>query len=77
MQAPDADHLFRSDAELNKDAARQAKALRLKDAGGPVKLASKPLDMAVRREKNGREVAYVSESGFTARKLDVQVLRFK
>lgn len=73
MQAPDADHLFRSDGELDKDAARQAKASRLKDAGDPIKLASKPLDMAVRREK-GKDVAYVAESGFAARKVDIQVL---
>lgn len=72
MQTADTDQLFRTDAELDREAARSAKAARLHDAGDPIRLSSKPLDLAV-SNSNANEV-YVAESGFTARKIDVQVL---
>ena len=77
MQAPNADHLFRSDAELEKDAKRQEKAVRTAKAGDPITLGSKPLDLVIRasRDAAGATIshAYIAESGFQVRKLNLEV----
>lgn len=73
MQAQNTDTLFQSDAELAKSAARQDKALRTARAGTPIKLSSKPLDLAIRPRKGGSPTAFIAESGFTARNLDLKV----
>ena len=77
MQAPNAEHLFRSDAELEKDARRQEKAVRTAKAGDPITLGSKPLDLVIRatRDAAGRTIshAYIAESGFQVRKLNLEV----
>ena len=77
MQAPNADHLFRSDAELEKDARRQEKAVRTAKAGDPITLGSKPLDLIIRvsRDAAGTTTshAYIAESGFQVRKLNLEV----
>lgn len=77
MQAPNADHLFRSDAELVKDAKRQEKAVRTAKAGDPITLSSKPLDLVIRASCDAAGTttshAYIAESGFQVRKLNLEV----
>lgn len=73
MQAENTDTLFQTDAELAKSAARQEKALRTARAGAPIKLSSKPLDLSIRPRKGGPPTAFIAESGFTARNVDLQV----
>lgn len=73
MQATNTDTLFQSDAELAKSAARQEKAARTARTGSPIKLSSKPLDLAIRPRKSGSPTAFVAESGFTARNIDLKV----
>lgn len=73
MQAESTDTLFQSDAELAKSAARQEKAVRTARTGVPIKLSSKPLDLAIRPRKGGSPTAFVAESGFTARNVDFKV----
>lgn len=76
MQAPNADHLFRSDAELEKDARRQEKAVRTAKAGDPITLGSKPLDLVIRASCDTAGTttshAYIAESGFQVRKLNLE-----
>ncbi|KAK9897903.1 WD40 repeat-like protein [Cystobasidium minutum MCA 4210] len=72
MQADSTDTLFQSDAELAKSAARQEKAARTARAGSPIKLSSKPLDLAIRPRKGAAPTAFVAESGFTARNIDLK-----
>jgi hypothetical protein len=68
MQAKSSANLFRTDADLDRDAARAAKHARSKDAGAPITLASKPLALLV----DGDD-AWVAESGFVVRRLDLRV----
>lgn len=77
MQAENTDTLFQSDAELAKSAARQEKAVRTARTGAPIKLSSKPLDLAIRPRKGGSPTAFVAESGFTARNIDLKVCIWK
>lgn len=76
MQATTTDTLFQSDAELAKSAARQDKAVRTARAGKPIKLSSKPLDLVIRPRKGGSPTAFLAESGFSARNIDLEVISY-
>lgn len=69
MQAESSANLFRTDADLVRDAARAAKLAGTdSELGAPIALASKPLALLV----NGDD-AWVAESGFVVRRLDLRV----
>lgn len=53
MQTDSADYLFQSDAQLASRAARTDKAARLENAGEPIKVASKILDLLIDDEEGG------------------------
>lgn len=72
MQTASTDNLFQTDAEIEKAAARQAKSVRTAELGWPMRLSSKPLDLAVRYQ-DGRGEAWTAESGFLVRRLDLEV----
>ena len=74
MQAASTDHLFQTDAELAKAAARAAKAQRIAALGRPIALSSKPLDLAVRCDgTEGQAEAWTAESGGVARRVSLEV----
>ena len=64
----DEDLLFQADQDLERREVRQGKLQRLADKGQPVKLSTKALDLLVR----GND-AWTAESGFIARRTDLQV----
>lgn len=68
MQAESSANLFRTDADLVRDAARAAKHAGSKDVGAPISLASKPLALLVDGDDG-----WVAESGFVVRRLDLRV----
>ena len=72
-QSPDTDHLFQSDAQLEKSSTRQAKAERTARAGSPIQISSKPLDLVIHGDQHGETFAWTAESGFVARKLNLKV----
>lgn len=68
MQAPDVNHLFQSDSDLARQRAREAK--HNYDAGAAIRLSTKVLCMRV---VEGGAYAYVGESGFVAKKVNLTV----
>lgn len=68
MNTTDSDLLFKTDAQLDKEGARQAKLKRTKTVGEPIHLPSKPLALEVRGDE-----AWTAESGFVLRASNLQV----
>lgn len=70
MQTDDASNLFQTDAALAKSDARRSKAQRASKIGDPISLPSKILALEVRGQD-----AWVAESGWVARRVDLIVSR--
>jgi hypothetical protein len=70
MQTDDASNLFQTDAALAKSDARRSKAQRASKIGDPISLPSKILALQVRGQD-----AWVAESGWVARRVDLTVSR--
>lgn len=68
MQTTDESLLWISEADNERREARRTKAAQTSQAGEPIELPSKPLDLIVR----GND-AWIAENGFVARRLDLVV----
>ncbi|CDZ96490.1 Cdc4 and related F-box and WD-40 proteins [Phaffia rhodozyma] len=66
MQTTNSDNLFKSDAQMAKEAGREEKLVRTQALGDPIKLTSKPLGILIK----GDEV-WAAESGFILRRLSL------